>query len=103
MKSYKVPIVAVLCLGILFCLAACQTPAGRSAGQVVDDATITTTVKAKIFQDSILGGFAISVDTFKGEVTLAGAVDSHGERKRAEMLAASTTGVRKVNNLIKIK
>ncbi|MFH1122727.1 MAG: BON domain-containing protein [Pseudomonadota bacterium] len=73
---------------ILSCLAiglwGCQTPAGRTAGQVVDDATITTKVKAKIFQDSVLKGFAISVETFEGEVTLTG-------------------GVRKVHNLIKIK
>ena len=84
-------------------LWSCATPAGRSVGQVVDDSTITTKVKAKIFQDSILKGFAISVKTFEGEVTLTGAVDNRKERKKAAALARSTTGVEKVNNLIKIK
>ena len=92
---------------ILFCLVmgllGCQTPAGRTAGQVVDDATITTKVKAKIFQDSVLEGFAISVETFAGEVTLTGGVDNEAEKKRAESLAKGTAGVRKVNNLIRIK
>jgi hypothetical protein len=58
----------LLCAGLLFFFWSCQTPAGRTVGQVVDDSTITTKVKAKIFQDSILKGFAISVKTFEGEV-----------------------------------
>lgn len=93
----------VLCAGLLFYLWSCATPAGRTAGQVIDDATITTKVKGKIFGDSILEGFAISVKTFEGEVTLTGAVENENQRKRAEELARSTSGVRKVNNLIKIK
>jgi len=44
-----------------------QTSAGRSAGEVVDDGTIITKVKIKLFADKQLSGFAISVDTFKGE------------------------------------
>ncbi|MCJ7594741.1 MAG: BON domain-containing protein [Desulfobacterales bacterium] len=89
--------------GLVIGLWGCQTPAGRTAGQVVDDATITTKVKAKIFQDSVLKGFAISVETFEGEVTLTGGVGNEAEKKRAESLARSTGGVRKVHNLIKIK
>jgi len=84
-------------------VASCQTPAGRTAGQVVDDTTITTKVKAKLFKDSILKGFAISVTTFEGEVTLTGAVNTEVERKRAESIALSTAGVKRVNNLLKVK
>jgi len=89
--------------GLFMALWGCQTPAGRTAGQVVDDAAITTKVKAKIFQDSVLKGFAISVETFEGEVTLTGAVDNEGAVERAETLARGTAGVRKVHNLLKIK
>lgn len=103
MVKRKAFMVFILSCGLLFCLMSCQTPAGRSVGQVVDDATITTKVKAKIFQDSVLKGFAISVETFQGEVTLTGAVNSAEERKRAGTLARSTVGVRKVNNLIRVK
>jgi hyperosmotically inducible protein len=60
-------------------------------------------LKAKLFEDKIVSGFSISVETFDGEVTLTGAVDSEKARKRAKELARSTYGVRKVNNLIKIK
>ena len=93
-------VLAVLLMGIVL---SCQTPAGRTAGEVVDDATITTKVKAKLFKDSILKGFAISVTTFEGEVTLTGAVDTEAEKKRAESTALSTAGVKKVNNLLKVK
>jgi hyperosmotically inducible protein len=101
-KSIRLSILP-LWVAVLFSFSACQTPAGRSAGQVVDDATITTKVKAKLFDESILRGFAISVETFEGTVTLTGAVDTEEQREKAGQIAASTEGVEKVNNLLKIK
>jgi hyperosmotically inducible protein len=103
MKSASKIVLIVICVGIFLAVAACQTPAGRTAGEVVDDATITTKVKAKLFDESILRGFAISVDTFEGNVTLTGAVDNEGQKMKAGEIAASTSGVHKVNNLIKMK
>jgi len=88
---------------IILGLLACQTPAGRSAGQVIDDATISTKVKAKLFDESVLRGFAISVETFTGEVTLTGAVDSNEQKERAGKIARSVEGVRGLNNLLKVK
>ncbi len=88
---------------VLLILAACQTPAGRSAGRVVDDATITTEVKAKLLHDSITKGIAVSVDTFQGAVTLTGAVETSQQRQRAAQIAESVRGVKKVNNLIELK
>ncbi|SFM38942.1 BON domain-containing protein [Thermodesulforhabdus norvegica] len=84
-------------------LVGCRTPAGRTPGEVVDDATITTAVKAKLFRDPYLSGFAISVTTFKGEVTLTGAVDNQYQKDRATAVARSVPGVVRVHNLLKIK
>ena len=92
----------VMALVLMVALAACQTTAGRTAGDVVDDSTITTTVKAKLFDDELLSGFAISVETFEGAVTLTGAVDSQKKKDRATEVARSVKGVKKVNNLLKI-
>ncbi len=103
MKREKTFAIAAVLLGLALLLVSCQTPAGRTAGEVVDDATITTKVKAKLFKDSILKGFAISVTTFEGEVTLTGAVNTEEEKRRAGDLARSTVGVKKVNNLIKVR
>lgn len=92
-----------LLFSIVLVIAACQTPAGRSAGQVVDDATITSKVKTKLLHDSLTKGLAVDVDTFQGTVTLTGAVDNAGQREKVGYLAASVRGVKKVNNLISLK
>ncbi len=93
----------IIALCVLVALVACQTPAGRSAGEVVDDGTITTEVKAKLLDDSVTKGLAVSVQTFEGAVTLIGAVDTAAQRARAEELARSVKGVKKVNNLVTLK
>lgn len=103
MKGVRRVFVAALLLSFLAGLAACQTPAGRSAGAVVDDATITTKVKSKLFGDERVSGFAISVDTFKGEVTLSGGVDSPDQKQAATEIAQSVDGVKAVNNVIMLK
>jgi hyperosmotically inducible protein len=103
MKQFKSLTTFMLCVCFLFALCSCQTPAGRTAGQVVDDATITTKVKTKLIKDSIMSGFAISVQTFEGEVTLTGAVTSKAIRQRASVLTKSVMGVQKIHNLIKVK
>ena len=90
-------------LVILMAVTACSTPAGRSAGQVIDDATITTKVKAKLYKDDLLKGFAVSVHTFKGTVTLTGAVDTPDQKQLAEDKTQSVDGVVDVNNLLQIK
>jgi len=100
MQNLKNCLAILLCAGLLLGLCCCRTAAGRSAGQVLDDLNITTVVKAKIFNDPYLSGFAVSVDTFKGEVTLTGAVESEFARARATDLAQCVDGVKKVNNLL---
>jgi len=96
-------LVSVTLLLFILALAACQTPAGRTAGQVVDDGTITSQVKAKLLNDDVMKGLAVSVETFEGQVTLTGAVDTEQQRDRAAQIASRVEGVRKVNNLINLK
>ena len=103
MRKLKLTTVLIICAGMLCTVCSCATPAGRTTGQVVDDGTLTTKVKAKLLNDDLLRGFAISVSTFKGEVTLTGAVDSKQTMDKAGFLARNTLGVQGVHNLIKIK
>ena len=93
-------ILMVCCAGLF---TACYTPAGRSPGAVVDDATITTEIKASLLAEKVLNGIAISVSTFEGDVTLTGAVDTTSQKQRASEIAHSVKGVKKVDNLLKIK
>ncbi len=92
----------ILLIGLIV-LSSCRTPAGRTAGEVVDDDTIKIKVKAKLFDENILRGFAISVEVFQGQVTLTGAVENEQQKDRAEVLAKDVYGVKKVNNLLNIK
>jgi hyperosmotically inducible protein len=103
MRRRRVLFALLCCMVLTVAVLGCQTPAGRSAGDVVDDAAITAKVKAKLFNDSVMGGFAVSVQTFGEEVTLTGGVDTTEQKDRAAEIARSVTGVRSVNNLIKIK
>lgn len=103
MKGLRKVFMAALAVAFFAGLLACQTPAGRTPGAVVDDATITTKVKAKLFEDEKLSGFAISVDTFKGEVTLTGAVKTPEEKERATEIARSVEGVKAVNNILHLR
>jgi hyperosmotically inducible protein len=96
-------VIFLVLLMMLVVLGSCRTPAGRTPGEVVDDSTITTKVKAKIFEDSVMKGMGISVDTFDGQVTLTGAVETPQQKDRAGELARSVYGVKKVNNLLNIK
>jgi hyperosmotically inducible protein len=70
---------------------------------VVDDASITTQVKAELLADKDVSGLAVSVKTFEGEVVLTGAVDTAAQRNKAEQIAAKAQGVKRVKNLIKLK
>jgi hypothetical protein len=92
--------IVTLCSALLI---SCYTPAGRSAGEVVDDAGITTQVKTSLLANKALEGIAISVKTFSGEVTLTGAVNTPEQVRKAGEIASSVRGVKKVNNLVTVK
>ena len=67
-------------------------------GAAIDDAEITTKVKAAIFAEPGLQTLQISVDTVKGDVTLSGSVDTPANSERAKGLAAAVSGVKNVDN-----
>ena len=74
-----------------------------TAGQVVDDGTITASVKAKLVEDSTTKAHQINVETQKGVVQLAGFVDSTAAKTRASELANSVDGVAQVRNDLEIR
>lgn len=80
-------------------LTACTVIEGReTAGEYVDDATISTRVRAEIVRDPDLKMRQINVETFKGEVQLTGFVDSPQQAARAAEVARGVPGVRAVRN-----
>ena len=79
-------------------VAAC----GKSVGETIDDATITTRVKTAFINDKEVGALRIDVDTFKGVVTLSGQVKSRQEETKAIALAKSIRGVVDVKSTLQV-
>jgi osmotically-inducible protein OsmY len=80
-------------------LAAC----GKTVGETIDDATITTRVKTAFINDPVVGALRIDVDTFKGTVTLSGRVKSKDEETKAIALARTIKGVKDVKSTLQIE
>lgn len=75
----------------------------QSVGSYIDDATITTRVKARMAEDKSVSATSISVETLNGTVQLSGFAKSTEERASAERLARSTPGVQAVRNGILVR
>lgn len=70
----------------------------QTVGSYIDDATLTTRVKAKLAENTTVSALAIKVETLQGVVQLSGFAKSATERTMAETLARSTSGVKGVRN-----
>ncbi len=70
----------------------------NKAGQAIDDAAITASIKSKLIADDELKAIDINVDTSKGVVTLTGAAPNAKAVARATTIARATNGVSDVKN-----
>ena len=75
---------------------------GEKTAIAIDDAAITTKVKAAIFAEPGLKTLQISVDTVKGVVTLSGSVNSLANSDKAKALAQAVAGVKEVDNRLQV-
>jgi hyperosmotically inducible protein len=75
----------------------------EGVGAYVDDASITTAVKAKFVEDKTVDAGAIKVETLNGAVSLSGFAKSNAEKAQAEYLARNTKGVRQVLNHLTVR
>ena len=103
MKSFR--IAAFVLTGLLGTnLAGCAVTRDQSTmGEYMDDATITTRVKARFAEDPTVSATAISVETLKGTVQLSGFAKSSAERARAEQIARGVPHVKSVINSVAIR
>jgi osmotically-inducible protein OsmY len=75
----------------------------ESTGEYVDDAWITSKVKAAFVKDKSLKASEINVETFKGTVQLSGFVSDPGDVGHAADVARGIKGVTSVKNNIQVK
>ncbi len=76
---------------------------GKTVGQTIDDATITTRVKTALLNDPQVSGTSIDVSTTVGVVTLSGIVKSQADQDRAIQVARGIPGVKDVKSTLQIK
>ena len=75
----------------------------ETAGAYIDDAAITTSVKAKFVEDKTVDAAAIKVETLNGTVALSGFAKSSAEKAQAEYIARNSKGVREVRNNLAVR
>jgi hyperosmotically inducible protein len=74
-----------------------------TVGEKIDDAVITTKIKAEMAKDKAVSATSIKVDTDKGVVQLSGTAKSKAEAEKAAVIARSVTGVTSVKNDIVVQ
>jgi hyperosmotically inducible periplasmic protein len=88
----------------LVSLQGCAVSRGQeTVGAYVDDAAITTAVKARFIDNKDVDAGAIKVETLNGTVMLSGFAKNATERTTAESIARNVNGVKSVKNEIAIR
>lgn len=75
----------------------------QTAGEYLDDATLTAKVKAALIQSPETKAHQINVETENGVVQLSGFVNSEAARHAATNVARSVKGVKDVRNELSVK
>jgi osmotically-inducible protein OsmY len=89
---------------MLLTTAGCAVTRGQSTvGEYVDDAAITTAVKAKMVENKDVDAAAIKVETLNGTVMLSGFAKNSLEKSTAGNIAMGTKGVKNVKNEIAVR
>jgi osmotically-inducible protein OsmY len=100
----RTTLAAVISAVALLTVSGCAVVRGQeTVGAYVDDATITTQVKARLLEDPNVAGTSISVETLNGVVMLSGFAKNATEKATAESIARKVTGVKSVKNEIAVR
>jgi len=103
MKHLRAIALAAL-TGITLLSTGCAVVRGQeTVGSYVDDAAITTAIKAKFVDDKVVSAASISVETLNGIVQLSGFAKSTAEKSQAEQIARASKNVRSVRNDIVVR
>lgn len=92
-----------LMLAMLAVLGGCRAMTGKTAGDTMDDATITASVKSRLVADKATNLTRVDVDTNNGTVYLNGTVETAEQKTKAEQLAWQAKGVKSVVNNLQVQ
>ena len=95
---------SAICVIALVTASGCAVQRGQeTVGAYVDDAAITTSIKARFVEDKTVDAGAIKVETLNGTVMLSGFAKNAAERNMAEDIASKVKGVKSVKNSIAVR
>ena len=102
--KYSRALAIALLAGATLVGTGCAVVRGQeTVGAYVDDASITTAIKAKFVEDKTVDAASIKVETLNGTVQLSGFAKSQSEKMQAENIARNTKGVRGVQNNLSVR
>ena len=89
---------------VLLTATGCAVTRGQeTVGAYVDDAAITTAVKARFIDNKDVDAASIKVETLNGTVMLSGFAKNALEKTTAESIARRVNGVKSVKNEIAVR
>jgi hyperosmotically inducible periplasmic protein len=99
------PVLVTLAMvvAMAFTSVGCETTTGKTAGETVSDASISTKVQSKLTGDRMANFSRIDVDTERGVVNLSGVVENADQKARAAEIARQVDGVKRVNNNLQVQ
>lgn len=99
----RTTLAAAMTVVVLLTATGCAVIRGQeTVGAYVDDAGITSLIKARFVESKLVSAGAIKVETLNGTVMLSGFAKSLMEKSAAENIARGVNGVTSVKNEIAI-
>ena len=100
----RTTLAAAITAVVLLTATGCAVTRGQEpVGAYVDDAGITTLVKARFVENTNVDAASIKVETLNGTVMLSGFAKNAAERTTAESIARGVKGVKSVKNEIAVR
>lgn len=103
MNTFKGISTFLAAVAMMVMVGCASTSQKEGTGEYVDDAVITTKVKAAILDEPGLKSAEINVETYKGTVQLSGFVSSQASINKAVEVARGVRGVKSVENDMRVK
>jgi osmotically-inducible protein OsmY len=99
----KVIIMALFLFSGFAFLPGCTSLKGETAGEIIDDTTITAQVNGVIVKNLKAQYFKIEVTTIKGDVVLQGFIHSRDDEVLLEEKIKQIRGVKSVKSLLRLQ
>jgi osmotically-inducible protein OsmY len=103
MKNQNAIAIVALTLGMLLASGCAVTRGQQTVGAYIDDAGITTSIKARFADSKLVDTTSIGVETLNGTVLLSGFAKNATEKTTAESIARDIKGVKSVKNEITVQ